>query len=44
MFKNHAFSKDKKAGYQELLMLFDGLLDGVDNTVANLSNASALLN
>jgi GAF domain-containing protein len=44
MFKNYAFSKDKKTGYQELLMLFDGLLDGVDNSISNLANASALLN
>jgi GAF domain-containing protein len=44
MFKNYVFSKNKKEGYQELLMLLDGLLDGVNNTVSNLSNASALLN
>ena len=44
MFKDLSFSPDKEISYQELLTYLDALIDGIDNTISNLANASALLN
>lgn len=44
MFKDLSFSPDREISYQELLTYLDALIDGIDNTISNLANASALLN
>lgn len=44
MFTKSAYSEDLTANYNMLSKQLDALLTGETNTIANLSNASALLN
>src|ERR1700733_13196890 len=44
MFTKTAYSEDLSANYTMLSKQLDALLTGETNTIANLSNASALLN
>lgn len=44
MFDSFSYSADKKIAYEQLAEQLDALLSGENNTYANLSNASALLN
>ncbi|PZX06940.1 GAF domain-containing protein [Psychrobacillus insolitus] len=44
MFTKSAYSEDLSASYTMLSKQLDALLTGETNTIANLSNASALLN
>ena len=44
MFTKSAYSEDSTANYNMLSKQLDALLTGEPNTIANLSNASALLN
>jgi len=44
MFTKSTYSKDLSASYTMLSKQLDALLTGETNTIANLSNASALLN
>jgi L-methionine (R)-S-oxide reductase len=44
MDSEYVFSKDRTKKYKELAAYLNGLLSGETNAVANLSNASALIN
>src|SRR5690606_179044 len=44
MFKVSSYSEDRVKSYQLLIKQLEALLEGESNNIANLSNASALLN
>lgn len=44
MFKVSSYSEDRVKNYEMVIKQLDALLDGEKNQIANLSNASALLN
>ena len=44
MFQPITYSSDKQRGYEQLLKQLDALLQGEEDAIANLANASSLLN
>lgn len=44
MFKVQSYSTDREKNYETVIQQLAALLDGETNQIANLSNASALLN